>query len=53
MNIGTRINTPDGYGIITRIDLEDCNKSAQRYKVKLDVEKYSFVPCYWKHEVTI
>jgi hypothetical protein len=45
MNIGTKVNTPDGIGVIIGFDLPESDR-AKRYIVKLDISKYNFDPCY-------
>ena len=53
MKINDRVITPDGEGVIIGIDLPECNIAAQRFKVKLDVEKYDFIPCYFFYEMKL
>jgi len=51
LKINDNVKTPDGDGVIIGIDLPECNKSAQRFIVKLDNVKYDFTPCYWLSEI--
>lgn len=53
MKINDKVMTPDSQGVIIGIDLPDCNKSAQRFIVKLDVQKFEFNPCYFQNELKL
>jgi len=49
IEIGKRVNTPDGPGTIIKYDLPDSR--VPRYVVKLDVSRFNYNPCYHHDEV--